>query len=415
MNNKLLIFWILGWCVLLGSCKKMDRTYEEHIERGGRIYTERPTNVTVSSGRERVKISWPKGPDPSVVKARIFWNVFSDSTEIPVASTIDTVNCTIENLPEGNYSFVIVTYDKAGNRSVPLEVFGNTYGEKYQAQLLDRPVLTSQQKKNGEMFIVWGIADTAGGAFATEIKYVNLAGDTVHRNVDAIADSTFFQDYLTGTSYFYRTLFLPDSNALDMFRTAYSEQQVEEYVPPTMIDVSSRYLKNFAAPFQREAYDGARWGTLKDWVTNDAMHNQGPAGNKIYGGYDNINNSGSFGLQKWGDGDPAIVNGKIYQTVTLPAGDYEVIWTTEGNSAAVNRGTAERYLVVAKGGVLPDVADLDDALGTVSFVTGVDRFNVKVNFSLEESTEVSIGILVNFTSGQQAVRAGALYLWGPDL
>ncbi len=415
MNNKLLICWLLGLCTLWSACKKMDHAYEQYIEKGGRIYTERPTEVRLSGGLNRVKISWPKGPDPSVVKARIFWNVFADSTEILVEPSMDTVSCMIDNLPEGNYSFVIVTYDKAGNRSVPLEVFGNTYGEKYQARLLDRPILASQQKKTGEMFIVWGIADTAMGAFATDIKYVNLAGDTVHRNVDTMVDSTFFQDYLTGTSYFYRTLFLPDSNALDTFRTAYSEQQVEEYVPPAMIDVSSRYLKNFAAPFQSETYDGARWGTLKDWITNDVMRNQGPAGNKIYGGYDNINNSGSFGLQKWGDGDPAIVNGKIYQTVTLPAGDYEVIWTTEGNSSAVNRGTAERYLVAAEGGTLPDVADLGSALSSVSFVTGVDRFNVKVNFSLEESTEVSIGILINFTSGQQAVRAGALRLWGPDL
>jgi len=393
----------------------MDHAYEQYIEKGGRIYTERPTNVRLSGGLNRVKISWPKGPDPSVVKARIFWNVFADSTEIPIEPSMDTVSCMIDNLPEGNYSFVIVTYDKEENQSVPLEVFGNTYGQKYQARLLDRPVLASQQKKNGEMFIVWGVADTAAGAFATDIKYVNLAGDTVHRIVNSMVDSTFFQDYLTGTSYFYRTLFLPDSNALDTFRTAYSEQHVEEYVPPAMIDLSSRYLKNFTAPFQSETYDGARWGTLKDWVTNDVMRNQGPAGNKIYGGYDNINNSGSFGLQKWGDGDPAIVNGKIYQTITLPAGDYEVIWTTEGNSSAVNRGTAERYLVVAEGSTLPDLADLSGALGSVSFVTGVDRFNVKVDFSLAESTEVSIGILVNFTSGQQAVRAGGLQLWGPDL
>ncbi|GGC15062.1 hypothetical protein GCM10011386_03550 [Parapedobacter defluvii] len=393
----------------------MDHTYEQYVQKGGRIYTERPADVRLSGGLNRIKISWPKGPDPSVVKARIFWNVSADSTEIPVESSMDTVSCMINNLPEGNYSFIIVTYDKEGNRSVPLEVFGSTYGEKYQARLLDRPVLASQQKRSGEMFIAWGVADTAMGAFATEIKYVNLTGDTVHRNVDAIVDSTFFQDYLTGTSYFYRTLFLPDSNALDTFRTAYSEQLVEEYVPPAKIELSSRYLKNFAAPFQSETYDGARWGTLKDWVTNDAMRNQGPAGNKIYGGYDNINNSGSFGLQKWGDGDPAIVNGKMYQTITLPAGDYEVVWTTDGNSSAVNRGTEGRYLVVAEGNTLPDVVDIGNALGSVSFMTGVDRFNVKVNFSLEEPTEVSIGILVNFTSGQQAVRAGALRLWGPDL
>src|SRR5690606_24549100 len=155
----------------------------------------RPTNVRLSGGLNRVKISWPKGPDPSVVKARIFWNVFADSTEIPIEPSMDTVSCMIDNLPEGNYSFVIVTYDKAGNRSVPLEVFGNTYGEKYQARLLDRPVLASLQKKNMEMFIAWGIADTAMGAFATDVKYVNLTGDTVHRKVNAMVDSTFFQDY----------------------------------------------------------------------------------------------------------------------------------------------------------------------------------------------------------------------------
>lgn len=408
------IFCLIAGFITLGACKKMDRTYEEFVQPGGRSYTAKPTNVILSGGLNRIQISWPRGVDPSIVKAKIFWNVKADSVEIPISTTLDTISYTIEELDEGNYSFSIITYDQAGNSSVPIEVFGSSYGTKYKARLLDRPVLSASQMRNGNLMITWGEADTLLGAFATEIKYVNHAGDSVIRRSDVLTDTTRITDYLAETSVFYRTLFLPNTNALDTFYTAFTEEQVAEYVPPTKIDLSTRYLKNFKAPFERATYDGARWGTLKDWTINAAVRNQGPAGNKVYGGYDNINNSGAFGLQKWGDGDPAIVNGKIYQTVTLPAGNYEVIWTTDGNSSAVNRGTAERYLVAATGSSLPDIADLGDALEHISFVTGVDRFNVKIEFSLEETTEISIGILVNFTSGQQAVRAGAMYLWGPD-
>lgn len=392
----------------------MDRTYEGFVQPGGRSYTAKPTGVILSGGWNRIKISWPRGVDPSIVKARIFWNIKADSVEVPVTPALDTISYTINNLDEGNYSFTIITYDALGNSSVPLEVFGSSYGPRYEAKLLSRPALSATQMRNGDLVVTWGEADTALGAFATEIKYVNQVGDSTIKRIDVLTDSTRVLDYLAETSIFYRTLFLPTANALDTFYTTYIEEQVMEYVPPAKIDLSSRFLKNFKAPFERATYDGARWGTLSDWVTNGAMYNQGPAGNKVYGGYDNINNSGSFGLQKWGAGDPEIVNGKMYQTITLPAGDYEVIWTTEGNSSAVNRGTAQRYLVAAAGNTLPDMAGMEDALGSVSFVTGVDRFNVKIEFSLEEATEVSIGILVNFTDGQQAVRAGAMYLWGPD-
>ena len=192
-------------------------------------------------------------------------------------------------------------------------------------------------------------------------------------------------------------------------------KEVIEYVPPAKVDLTSRYFKNHSVPFVAALYDGARFGTLKDWTTNNAVLNQGPTGNKIYGGYDNINGGRAFGLQKWGDTDPAINNGKLYQTFTLPAGEYDVIWTTDGTSSAVNRGTQERFLVAALGNTLPDVATISTALSRVSFVTGVDRFNVKITFTLQETAQVSIGILVNFVSGQQAFRAGGIKLMGPDL
>ncbi|MGN7786400.1 DUF4998 domain-containing protein [Niabella sp. 22666] len=415
MNMRILLTALTGLFFFLTGCTKMDSTYEQYLEKGGIIYPGRPAKVILNGGDNRIRISWPKGPDPSIVKAKISWNVGADSIEVPVSAGTDTISCMINNLPENSYSFTIVTYDKDGHNSVPLEVFGTTYGTRYRSRLLDRPVLAAQQKSSGEVFLAWGIADDNLGALGTEIKYVNLKGDTVYRFEKKNIDTTFFQDYKSGTNYFYRTLFLPDSNALDTFRTTFTKKEVVPYVPPAKIDLTGRYFKNYAAPFVAELYDGARFGTLKDWTINSAVLNQGATGNKIYGGYDNINSGRAFGVQKWGDTDPAINNGKIYQTFTLPAGEYDVIWTTDGTSSAVNRGMQERYVVAALGSTLPDVSNLSSALSSVSFVTGVDRFNVKTTFTLQQSTKVSIGILINFTSGQQAFRAGGIKLMGPDL
>lgn len=415
MNYKALLVALVSIFGLLTGCKKMDSTYEQYLEKGGIIYPGRPTNVVLSGGENRIQIRWMRGPDPSIVKARIFWNVMTDSIEVPVNAGMEQVSCTIGNLPEDSYSFTIVTYDKEGHRSVPLEVFGATYGDRYRSRLLDRPVLAAQQKSSGEVFLAWGIADDNLGALGTEIKYVNLRGDTVYRFENKNADTSFLRDYKSGTEYFYRTSFLPDSNALDTFYTRFQKKEVVPYVPPAKIDLTSRYFKNYSVPFVPDLYDGARFGTLKDWTINSAIRNQGPAGNKIYGGYDNINGGRALGLQKWGDADPAINNGKLYQTFTLPAGEYEVTWSTDGATSAVNRGNQDRFLVAALGNTLPDVANLSSALSRVSFVTGVDRFNVKITFTLQDTAEVSIGILVNFVSGQQAFRGGGIKLLGPDL
>ena len=414
---KKIIFWTLLICVAgtMYGCKKMDSTFESYIQKGGRLYAGRPTNVKISGGLNRVLIRWPRSADASITKARVFWNLNTDSVEIPITPDIDTVSCIIPNLPEKDYSFVVRTYDVEGNSSVPLEVFGRSYGTKYLARLLDRPVISSEQKRNGEMFIAWGEADTLSGAFETEVKYVKSTGDTVMKKIKVDSDTTYFSDYKAGTSYQYRTLFLPEKNALDTFHTNYSIQKVVEYVPPKSIDLSSRYLKNFTVPFQRATYDGARWGTLTGWTTNAVIINQGPGTTKIYGGYDNINSSASLGIQKWGTADPAIPNGKIYQTILLPPGDYEVRWSTDGNTGAVNRGTDPRYVVIATGNTLPDLPNLATAIASVSFVTSVDRFSVKTTFSLEKETTVSLGLLVNFVQGQQAFRGGDFRLWGPDL
>jgi hypothetical protein len=57
----------------------MDSTYKQYVVPGGLTYAGKPTSPKAYSGLNRIKIAWLRGADPSVVKAKIFWNNFADS------------------------------------------------------------------------------------------------------------------------------------------------------------------------------------------------------------------------------------------------------------------------------------------------------------------------------------------------
>lgn len=381
------------------ACKKMDSEYRKFVVPGGIIYPGKATAAIAYPGHNRVRISWLRGSDPSVVKAKIFWNNYADSTEINIPSSDDTINVTIDNLPEKSYSFIIITYDAKGNISVPVELLSAAYGDGYQSSLLDRPVVSSIVDTQNNLIINWGPADIANGAYATELKYVDINNKN-HLQVIGITDSvTEIPDFKPGSKYQYRTIFLPDSMAIDTFYTDYQSPQITA-------DVSSSYLKNFVQPFQYDLYDGSRWGTLKDWISSPSVKNEPDAhGDFVYGGLDNLNNSGSISLEYWAAPETVIINGKIYQTVLFPEGTYNFKFTSVGDPVGVNRGNDPRYLVAAVGDSLPDIADISSSLSYVSFASTGDLFTVETSFSLSQPTKVSLGLLVNFTSLKQAFRA----------
>src|SRR5690606_16876642 len=123
----------------------------------------------------RVLLSWKKGTDPSVVKALIFWNNFTDSTSIDIPAGMDSINAYIDGLAEQQYTFQIVTLNDRGDRSVPTEVLGNVYGDLYIASLLNRPIIQAFFDGEGSVKMNWGVADFTNGAIGMEVKYTDLS------------------------------------------------------------------------------------------------------------------------------------------------------------------------------------------------------------------------------------------------
>ncbi|MCJ8164305.1 DUF5013 domain-containing protein [Pontibacter sp. E15-1] len=161
-------------------------------------------------------------------------------------------------------------------------------------------------------------------------------------------------------------------------------------------DVTAKYLVNTGYPFistERET-PGGRWGNLNGWTANGAAKSHNG-----YGGF-NSDAGGTLGLEA-GWGSPEILNGKLYQTTTLPAGKYafEIAeWDWKGMQDPA-------YLVVAEGAGLPDYAAVEEGALSYSNLAGS-----VVEFTLEEQKEVSIGIVVNFPASGQGFKVKRVQL-----
>ncbi len=189
------------------------------------------------------------------------------------------------------------------------------------------------------------------------------------------------------------------------------------------IDVTAQYLLNYAAPFETTGEsvlnDNPRWEKLAaPWVTeNDFVDENG----NITGWHRDIDKSPNYpsvdasraGVMTitpgWDGFSGTVTNAKIYQTITLPAGQYEFVtqraqdWT----------GAAGAYFVVAKGAGIPNIGNWDDALGYFHFADANDEggWLLTVSFKLEEETEVSVGAVATYNSVQQCVTLAEFWIY----
>jgi hypothetical protein len=112
----------------------------------------------------------------------------------------------------------------------------------------------------------------------------------------------------------------------------------------------------------------------------------------------------ALSMESWDAGQPLIPNGKIYQTVTLPAGKFTLVVTTSDCS---DNGT--KYITVATGNTLPDI---DNVLTTALAYKSMSKWTDNVvKFELANSREVSIGFQAKFTAFQSFLKINKVKLY----
>jgi Domain of unknown function/Domain of unknown function (DUF5013) len=380
--KKLTAFLVCFYFIAaLQSCKDQYE-FRKYIKGGEITYAGKIDSVKVFSGHNRLKLEGRLNSDPKINSYTVYWASRRDSINVPINRENNKNNVTkiIEALEENIYNFEIRTFDINGNRSVPVYISGKVYGERYQKSLVNRPVL-----KNEYLGYSLGIdflsIDLTSGAFTTEIKYTTASNETKTVSVPVALNNVVLDNYKLGSSYQYRTLFLPDPTCIDVFYTAYSTQT------PAFQVAQAPFLKNASQPYERlPVWSGVRYGTPKEWI-----HNQAALNHAGYGAWDNQTVPSRFNLVST-TAEP-LVNAKIYQKIFLAPGTYTltVLVLTGLTYDAISD---KAYFTVAKGGILPDVDVVEASTATLAFdrVNRTKPLTYTLNFTLTEITPVAIGV-----------------------
>lgn len=364
------------------SCEKDD--YQSLLNDNETSSLGALESLVIMSGQNRVVVEGVV-KDSNVSQVSISWDNKADSVVVPVSNSNaeNTFRKEIDGLNEGLHVFAVRTYDDSGKASAVVSGGAEVFGSDYISSLENRPLLSSILI-DSTLNVDFGLVDQSTGVIGTEFTYENTAGEDQQLFLGVDQDNLNISDFNSGSTYKYRTAFIPSTMALDTIYTDYAS------VTPFQFPV----LKNANSFVASEA--GGRWGILADWITNEAAKNHDG-----YGGWDSRN---GFNVES-GWGAPAIVNGKIYQTVTAGPTDY----TLNVNFNANNYSDSEEegyYIVVAKGDGLPDVENVATASEVLGYtrVTGANM-NYSIDFTVEETTTISVGIV---TTQSDAGRYGPI-------
>lgn len=205
--------------VFLTACTEMNDVHSLYLQRGETIYVGKPDSAIIFPGNERARLRFWSS-DMKAAKLVIYWRSKTDSLvlDIPPHLPEDSMDVMISNLSETNYSFDLVTMNNDfGNRSIPLQISCNIYGEQFQDALLDRFISTSTLSPELQLEIKWQGAVQKG--IGCEVQYVHMNGITMTLYVPMTESTTLIDS--VGGAVNYRTLFLPEETAIDTFYTAY--------------------------------------------------------------------------------------------------------------------------------------------------------------------------------------------------
>ncbi len=386
LRKILVTVFVITLAFVIYSCSSEDG-YLKFTEGGEISYTGKIDSLKVFSGHNRAAIEGLIFSDPKVSELKIYWNNRVNSITIPIERTagVDMVSAIIPDLPENIYNFEVRTFDADGNGSISQFVTVEVFGNRYLNSLTNRPVVSNVLLGN-MLTINYADMDLSTGVQGTEVKYSSVT-DEIKTVFVPISDvSVVINDFKSGSTYQYRTVFKPTETAIDDFYTAYVN--VKPIVAPVLL--------NAKQPFTASATDGGRWGNLADWTSNAAIKNHNG-----YGGWDG-GCCGKANASTWntesGWGAPGITNGKIYQTVTAEAATFRFkVVVFESNYDVNDPGGS--YFVVAKGNGIPDVENLATAPEVLKYKRvlghGIGATEYILEFTVDQAGPITVGFVTS--------------------
>lgn len=336
----------------------------------------------------------------------------------------DRIDAVISACEDNKITATIPEASLFGEFDVKMEIQGRAASGSFKLVLNEKAVITdiSTDHVFGTLYAAPGVTLTIKGTdFGVNYDVIDVKVGELDAQVTSLTDTeikvTIPEGFVSGSSV---------TVAKDGITTT-SEKTLEALAAGT--DVSALALKNYytdmikseykgqhpfeadetfcsqagvAQPTKENNWGNGTWYVPADWTVNEAAKNQNIGGQKAGG----LQNNTLILQSGWGS--PYITNAKLYQTTTLPAGQYKLTVTL--GEYFVNGGNL--FLVVNKGDDLPDITngsldnsnDVCASKGDFSGDHG-DGGTVELTFSLSDQTEVSIGFVATFGSANNNFRA----------
>lgn len=205
------ILLTVGVAVALSSCGGQDEIYKEWVKKGGYDYPAKAINLSSVIGYKSVIINWEKPMDPAVRTATLFWDNYAGSKSIDYADYPDgKVSMSVDNLEDRSYTFDIVNYDDAGNRSLAAEITVSPYSDSWMVTRSERTVTRAEMVGgNKDARIV--MSKATDEMVATRFRYKNLQDEWVECEtiLKPGENEVTFPNALKGKRFEYSSSFCP--------------------------------------------------------------------------------------------------------------------------------------------------------------------------------------------------------------
>ncbi|HBG41841.1 MAG TPA: hypothetical protein DDZ96_10180 [Porphyromonadaceae bacterium] len=260
-HQKNTILCIVCAFIVLLSCKDQDVMFKEYVVEGGISYLGSVSGLTSRIGFNRLEVNF-NVVDMKTTKVGIYWNDYQDSVMVNIGK--QKVIHQIIELPEGEYSLFVKSFDEKGNSSNAAELITRTVGNDYLVSLAHRGIKSKSTTFKDDLSIEWLNPDPVNGARFTNLIYTATDGKLKRLRVDNGTTFTSINDYKQGTTFKRVTYYSPDNKWLDSI------------VPPAVDEVSLMIDKKLGGIIEYSSQSGNNVasnfynGNFGDtWLTNN--------------------------------------------------------------------------------------------------------------------------------------------------
>lgn len=266
IHYNLLIILALSFLV---SCEDFMDVHEEYIEGGEIIYSPKTDSIAFIAGRERIMFRFWLYNSPNVETVNLYWNNDLDSLIVPVTPStgLDSTDVVLPGMDEKSYTFNVHTVDKYGHPSLTVTDFGTSYGEIFQSSLTNRRIKSvSITDEGGEI----GWYSAAESLVRNEIRYETNDGATAVVKMPASANSALCPGAKTGSTFEYRSLYIPEEEAIDTFAVEWTVYET----PFPDIFAYNKSDWTIVSWSDQEVSDGGGVASLLDGDLSNYWHSQ---------------------------------------------------------------------------------------------------------------------------------------------